>query len=502
MSDPLLGKQFGNYQIKKRLMDGGMSMVYVAYDSHREEDVVIKLLHDKYVANPDVASRFEREIKIAKSLHHQYIVPFYDFGKIHNKPYIVLKYMVGGSLNDIIKSGAALSLSRVSKWLSQVSQALDYAHSKGIIHRDLKPGNVLIDENDDASLTDFGIARVVDGTQLTRTDMPMPGTARFMSPEQAIGADDLDYRSDIYSLAVLAYMLVVGDYPFDGPNEVAIILKHVDQQPPRPSQVNPKLPKSLDRVLLKSMAKKPSERHQSAGEFAAEFAEAVAKHGDVITVQNPDMIAPTRPASADVLSTLPGLLEERRKAQNAKRRRSFSGRLVRILAVFSTIILGVLLGALVLLPNVMSDQDNNPPPTTLQTPTRPPAPTVPLLDVLLQTATATLTLPTPSITPTPTPYDVPNNWQAGTVLYVTQQTGIAFAAGADPINPEQFSPGDTVTVTRGLVEGNQMREWFTLPDGRWWYVVSSDGTSSGWLPESVLSQNFPPELTPESTSEA
>lgn len=498
MSDSLLGKKFDNYTIQKRMLDGGMSMVYMAYDNHREEDVVIKLLHDKYVANPDVANRFEREIKIAKSLHHQYIVPFYDFGKTQNKPYIVLKYMIGGSLNDIIKSGASLSLSRVAKWVTQISQALDYAHSKGIIHRDLKPGNVLIDENNDASLTDFGIARVVDGTHLTRTDMPMPGTARFMSPEQAIGADDLDYRSDIYSLAVLTYMLVVGDYPFDGPNEVAIILKHVDQQPPRPSQANSNLPKTLDKVLLKSMAKKPSQRHQSAGEFAAEFAEAVSKHGDVVTVQNPATLAPTRPASADVLSTLPGLLEERRKVQNVQRRRSFSGRMTRALAVISTIVLGILAGAF--LPRLLRDDSgDNQVVLITETPTRAAAPTVPLIDILLRTATPTVDVPTPTLTLTP--YDVPNDWEIGTVLFVTKQTGIAFIAGGEPINPDQFEPGDRVTVARGLVEGDHQREWFTMPDERWWYVLSSDGNSLGWLPESVLSETFPVESTPEVTEE-
>lgn len=502
--DPFLHQQIDSYRVQYRMPDGGMSLVYKAYDTHRQQDVVLKILHDKYINHREVADRFRREIDIAKNLHHTHIVPFYGFGTVAGRPYIALRYMPGGSLNDVIKRGAPIPLGDVARWLTQVASALDYAHSRGVIHRDIKPGNVLLDEKNDASLSDFGIARLVEAPQLTRTDMAMPGTARFMSPEQAVGADSIDGRSDVYSLAVLAYMLTVGDYPFDGPNEVSIIIQHIDQPPPKPSAMNPDLPRALDKVILRGMAKRPRQRHQTASAFATDFAQAVDRFSDITTVPDPaDM--PLEQPTGEFMTMLP---------QRVHRAPPLWLRLTR-LALFAllgtTLIVGLAAGA-AFLPDLLNDS----------APTASPRPPVEIINETPAPQPSPLPSGPASVTPapptplaaSPTPVEalsVPNNWLAGTELVIQQATGISISAGLPPVDESQFQPGDVVTITPGLVEGGGRREWYGGPDParRWWHVAVPGG-GTGWLPESALGETIPditaapptmtPDIAPQSTA--
>lgn len=493
--DPLINRKIDNYHVQYRMQDGGMSMVYKAFDVHREQDVVLKILHDKYVNHPEVRERFEREIDIAKNLHHSFIVPFFGFGRIDGKPYIALKFMPGGSVNDVIKRGIPIPLSDIARWLRQIGSALDYAHKRGVIHRDIKPGNVLLDEAGDAALSDFGIAHIQDATQLTRTDMAMPGTARFMSPEQAVGGEAIDPRSDVYSLAVLAYMLTVGDYPFDGPNEVAIVIQHVDKQPPRPSQMNPDLPRSLDKIIWRGMAKRPGDRPPTAMAFAREFTAAVKNFADITTMPDPSPVIPAQVSRPHEMLTLPPTRMMPPPRGSGLRRFRF---IVLGVVLLTALILGTIFGLAAL---ELAVEDLNAGSSSDQ----PSLPQVIDTNVPAVVSTATPALPA---SVTPTPLDVPNDWVDGTQLYIQFQTGVSLAAGNEPINPEQFQAGDIVTISRGLVEGDNLREWFGGPDPntRWWHIALPEG-GGGWLPERALAETPPPitpstplpEITPEVT---
>ncbi|MFW5691024.1 MAG: protein kinase domain-containing protein [Chloroflexota bacterium] len=492
--DPLVNQQLDIYHIQYRMRDGGMSMVYKAFDMHRQQDVVIKVLHERYADNAEIRERFEREISIAKALHHTYIVPFYGFGTLQGRPYIALRYMAGGTLNDVMHRGQPVPMGDAVRWLRQIAAALDYAHHKGIIHRDIKPGNVLLDEEGNICLSDFGIARVLDATQLTRADVAMPGTARFMSPEQVTGAHPLDARSDVYALAVLAYMMTAGDYPFDGPNDFAIVMQHVEKPPTRPSLLNPSLPRAVDKVILRGLAKKPSQRHASAGAFARDFAQAVAGHAlDATDTIDPVYAAPF--AQPDTQSYRTGLQRVRRW--------------LGILVVGVAGLAGALLIAISGLTLLGGTGDDGPPRVVevSATPaaeaaalTTAPTATAAILpaDIPAQgdmvipptvTAAPTVTLAT---TPTPTPtVEVPNDWTAGTQLFIQYLTGISLFVGGEPVDPTQFEPGDVVTISRGPVEGGAAREWYGGPEDRWWHIALRDG-GGGWLPESALGTEAPP----------
>ncbi|GAB4335759.1 MAG: hypothetical protein Kow00117_18680 [Phototrophicales bacterium] len=272
--DPFVNQEFENIRVLERLAVGGMAVVYRAYDTRRNVQVALKLIHEQYAHHQEAIKRFEREIEIAQRLQHPNIVRVYDYGRWNDRLYMTMQFMDGGSLLDPLVRNIPVPPEQVAAWIEQISSALDYAHKQGIIHRDLKPGNVLLDSSHKAHLSDFGIARLSDAAKLTRTGLQMPGTAHYMSPEQVSG-ENLLPQSDIYALAVLAYVFMVRQYPFDGDSEMAIAFKHVNDPVPMPSQVNPRLPKELDAVIARGLAKKPEDRYPTALAFSAAFNQAL-----------------------------------------------------------------------------------------------------------------------------------------------------------------------------------------------------------------------------------
>jgi len=269
--------RFGPFIVQEKLGGGGMAVVYKAVHEQTGSTVALKILRGSIAEQPGMADRFKQEAAIVNRLRHPHIVAVNDHGVIRGRPYMELQYMSGGTLAQRFKQPAEIGPQEAVRLLRHIASALDYAHRQGVIHRDIKLENILLDERGNASLADFGIARLIDSTHLTATGSIM-GTPMYLSPEQANGSKDIDSRADLYSLAVIAYLLAVGHFPFNGNNALSILNQHLTAPVPPPSSINPDLPKALDAVLIKAMAKRPEERYQLADTFVEAFSRSFNDH--------------------------------------------------------------------------------------------------------------------------------------------------------------------------------------------------------------------------------
>lgn len=261
----------GRYQIQRKLDEGGMAEVFLAYDPHVNREVAIKLIHSRMAADPELKRRFLQEARSLAALEHSAIVPIYDYGEQDDKPYFVMRYMSGGSLQDRLVGGVP-PLNETVRILQRIAGALDIAHDRKIIHRDIKPSNILFDPHNDPYIADFGIAKLVqDGTGVAGgvggTTM-YGGTPKYMSPEQCRGEMDLDRRSDVYALGITLYEMLVGATPFESDTAYGYIYLHVNQPPPPITTVRPDLPVTLDGVLRQALVKERHRRYPTASAFS------------------------------------------------------------------------------------------------------------------------------------------------------------------------------------------------------------------------------------------
>ncbi|MDQ3953074.1 MAG: Stk1 family PASTA domain-containing Ser/Thr kinase [Actinomycetota bacterium] len=259
----------GRYAVVEPVGSGGMAEVYRARDELLGREVAVKVLNERLSRDKSFVERFKREAQSAANLNHPNVVSLYDYGADDGAYYIVMEYIEGKSLGEIVAESGALMPERAAEIASDVAAALERAHSSGLVHRDIKPTNIMVTSAGQTKVTDFGIARALGGsteqTQMTQTGMVI-GTAAYLSPEQAQG-NPVDARSDVYSLGCVVYEMLTGGAPFTGDAPLAIAYKHVREDAAPPSTVNPDVPPELDAVTLKALAKNPDNRYSSAHEM-------------------------------------------------------------------------------------------------------------------------------------------------------------------------------------------------------------------------------------------
>lgn len=302
----LIGSVLGTCTLQKLVGQGGMGAVYLAQQSRPRRQVAVKVLLPATTLKPHQLAafleRFRRETDAAASLEHPNIVPVHEYGEQDGLAYLVMPYISGGTLRDVMEREGALALPKVVSYLEQVAAALDFAHDRGIIHRDIKPANILLTPNGRALLTDFGLVKIISEgpegqaqVRLTGPGAPV-GTPDYMAPEQVLG-EEVDGRADLYSLAVILYQMVTGIAPFQGVTPMQIAVQQLQKTPASPCLLRPDLPPAAEQVILRALAKSREDRYARGQDFAAAFRAAVQSSqpapvaSQQVTVQSGPLLA-------------------------------------------------------------------------------------------------------------------------------------------------------------------------------------------------------------------
>lgn len=335
------GDVVGAYEIVSLLGHGGMATVYRAYHARLNRHVAIKMIHPAHLQDPNLIARFEREAQIVAALEHPNIVPVYDFSEHEGEPYLVMKLIEGSTLKTTL-SGGALRVEDILAITAPVAHALDYAHQQGVLHRDVKPSNIMLDRQMIPYLTDFGLARfAIAGDSTISRDLLM-GTPQYIAPEQALKNQPVDYRADLYSFGVVLYELLVGKVPFSDGTPYSIINDHIYQPLPMPSTENPNVPPAVELVLLKSLAKDPDDRYQSATAMVDELRQSVQLNAPQIMQLSAGRQSVAQSIIRQAAPTPTPTIAQAKTAPQKDGRQKFWLWAGSILAIFSTISMTVL----------------------------------------------------------------------------------------------------------------------------------------------------------------
>jgi len=255
------GSQVGRFEVRQEVGRGACGVVLRAYDSQLHRDVALKLLAPERLADPQSLARFQREATAVSRLKHAHLAGIYEIGELNGQPFLVMEWVEGRTLQALLKEKGALPLEEALRLFEQMTQAIDYAHKHELVHRDIKPANIMVNDQGQATIVDFGLATAADSVSVTETGTVL-GTPLYMAPEQ-INGDPATSRADLYALAVVFYEMVSGRPPFEGEHMASIIYSKVHKEPPRLSDKAPSLGSSLDHVLTKALAREPDQRFES-----------------------------------------------------------------------------------------------------------------------------------------------------------------------------------------------------------------------------------------------
>jgi eukaryotic-like serine/threonine-protein kinase len=342
------------YELGALIGRGGMADVRVGRDLRLGRTVAIKRLRTDLASDPSFQARFRREAQSAASLNHPAIVAVYDTAEEpdnegHLLPYIVMEYVEGRTLREVLREGRKILPERALEITADVCSALDYSHRAGIVHRDIKPANVMLTPNGQVKVMDFGIARAVADSSATMTQTAaVLGTAQYLSPEQARG-EPVDARSDIYSTGCLLYELLTGRPPFVGDSPVSVAYQHVRETPERPSLYNPEITDDVDAIVAKALTKRIENRYQSAAEMRADIERALA--GQSVTAP---AVAPDNPGPADDMATavVPAMTEDEEEPPTQRRKWPW--------ILLALLLVALVIAAFFVVPNLLSGDDDEP----------------------------------------------------------------------------------------------------------------------------------------------
>jgi serine/threonine-protein kinase len=297
----LSGQVIGGYRLLDQIGQGGMASVYRAQRLGEDRYFAFKIITPLVAQHEQFVKRFEREVQVVSRLHHPRIVPVIHFGEIDGRAFLVMPYLTGGNLSErIVKK--PLSAGEGARVMNHIAAGLAFAHERGIVHRDVKPSNILLDDDGNAYLSDFGLAQIADAS-LSLTGSALIGTPAYISPEQARG-DHVDARSDQYALGIVLFQISTGALPFDADTPIGVLMKHLNESLPRPRDVNPTVPIAVERVILKATAKEPGDRFASVADMNAALQAALAHAMDPRHTAAPPLI-PLPPSATQTLA-VPG----------------------------------------------------------------------------------------------------------------------------------------------------------------------------------------------------
>ena len=276
-----IGQNIGAYELRELVGSGGMATVYKAYHAKLDRFVAIKAMHPNFAREEAFLARFNREARIVARLEHVNIVPVYDFNEHEGQPYLVMKFIEGDTLKIRLRQDE-VDPEIVIEIMGKIAKSLTYAHQEGVLHRDIKPSNIMIDQRGEPFLTDFGLARIAQSGESTMSADMMLGTPHYISPEQATGSTELDARTDVYSLGIILYELVVGRVPFLGASSYSIVHDQIYSPLPSPLEFNPNVPAEVEAVLSKALAKSPQDRYNTPTEMIEAYTKAVRGESVVV----------------------------------------------------------------------------------------------------------------------------------------------------------------------------------------------------------------------------